>query len=114
MEIGKINSFLINNTVDNTGSKVNEGNFEERLKNAMDQKDEKELKKVCREFESIMLNMMYKQMKATVPKTELIPGDAGRDIFESMLDDNLIEEASRGRGMGLADIMYKQLSKKID
>lgn len=113
MEIGKINDTSINNTLDNTKNKVTDDSFESRLKNAMSTKDEKELKKACNDFEGIMMNMMYKEMKATIQKSSLIPKDSGTDIFNSMLDDKLMEEASKTQGMGLADILYKQLSKQL-
>jgi peptidoglycan hydrolase FlgJ len=113
MEIGKINDTLINNTLDNTKNKVTDDSFESRLKNAMGTKDEKELKKACNDFEGIMMNMMYKEMKATIQKSSLMPKDSGTDIFNSMLDDELMKEASKTQGMGLADILYKQLSKQL-
>jgi len=72
-----------------------------------------ELKKVCKEFEAILLNMMYKEMKATVQKSDLIPSDSGKDIFDSMLDEELTKKASEGSGLGLADVLYKQLSKQL-
>ncbi|MCX7842476.1 MAG: rod-binding protein [Clostridia bacterium] len=111
MEIGGINDKTFNNTLNNAKNKIKQDDFEKRLQNAVDSKDDKELKKVCRDFEGIILNMMYKQMKATVPKTELLPGDISREIFDSMLDEKLMEEASRGRGIGLADMLYKQMSR---
>lgn len=126
MDTGKINYNLLKNIANNIPSQpsgqpivqsadqVSEESFEERLKSAMEKKDDKELKKVCQQFEGIMLNMLYKQMKATVPKSELIPGDAGREVFESMLDDKLVEEASKRNQMGLADALYKQLSRSMN
>lgn len=113
MEIGKINDSFINNSVDTTKNKVQDDSFDQRLKSAMNSKDEKELRKACDDFEAIMLNMMYRQMKATVQKSDLIPEDTGNEIFNSMLDDELMKEASKARGMGLADVLYKQLTKKL-
>lgn len=113
MEIGKINNLNVNNTAVDSKNNAADDEFEKRLLNAMEKKDEKELKKVCKDFEGIILRMMYKEMRATVPKSELIPGDVGKDIFESMLDDKLMEEASKGSGLGLSDVLYKQLSKQV-
>ena len=98
----------------NTPDKVSSGDFESRLKKAMGDKDRKELKKACLEFEQVFLSMMYKQMKATVPKSDLTSGDSGREIFEGMLDDKLTEEASQNGKLGLADMLYKQLEKQMD
>lgn len=113
MDIGKINERYVNNTIDSTRQKVSQDSFEQRLRSALNDKNKKELKKVCQEFEAIMLNMMYKQMKATVPKTDLVPSHAGKDIFESMLDESLVQEASKRGSFGLAEVLYKQLSRDL-
>lgn len=65
------------------------------------------------EFEGLLLNMVYKQMRATVVKSNLIPKPMGREIFESMLDDELVKEASKDRSYGLAEELYKQLSRNL-
>ena len=104
---------MVDNTIQNAKDNVTQNDFEGRLKKAMDKDDEKELKKVCEDFESILLSSMYKQMKATIPKSDLIPGDMGKDIFDSMLDDKLIEEASKSNSVGLSALLYKQLSKQL-
>lgn len=113
MDISRISSNQINNSVSTAVNKAESNDFESRLENAMKSKDDKELKKVCKEFEGILLGMIYKQMKATVPKSDLIPDSIGRNIFESMLDDELIEEASKNTNFGLADSLYKQLRRQI-
>jgi peptidoglycan hydrolase FlgJ len=114
MEIGKVGNTGINgSTVESSKTKAVDDSFEKRLQSAFDKKDEKELKKVCKDFEGILLNMMYKQMKATVPKSELIPSDVGTDIFESMLDDKLMEESVKSNGTGLGETLYKQLSSRL-
>lgn len=112
MDIGKIDNKLDNNTINNAKNKVADDAFEKRLQSAVDKKDDKELKNVCKNFEGIILNMMYKDMKATVPKSDLIPEDPGKDIFDSMLNDKLVDEAAKSGGLGLADVLYKQLSKQ--
>ncbi|MFZ5986989.1 MAG: rod-binding protein [Bacillota bacterium] len=113
MDISRINDKSVDNTIQSTRTKVDNNEFEKRLKNALDNKDERELKKACKEFEGILLGIVYKQMKATVPKADLIPSDAGRDIFEGLLDEKLVEEASKNRSYGLADELYKQLGRHL-
>lgn len=112
MDVGGIGNNYINNSVQATKNAVTDEEFEKKLQAAMDKKDDAALKKACQDFEGLMLNMMYKQMKATVIKSDLIPGDIGRDVFESMLDDKLVEESTKTRNVGLADMLYKQLSRQ--
>ena len=103
----------MNTDITTVPSKPLDDSFEKRLQSAFDKKDDKELRKVCREFEGILLTMMYKQMKATVPKSDLLPSDTGTEIFEFMLDDKLVEEASKNSGTGLGETLYKQLSSRL-
>jgi flagellar protein FlgJ len=114
VDISKINENYVNNTIKNAKTRIADDSFQNRLQSALDNNNRQELKKVCQEFEAIMLGMMYKQMKATVPKSDLIPGDIGTEMFESMLDEALIEEASRRGSFGLADILYKQLASQLE
>ncbi len=114
MDIGKIGgNFIDSLTNDATGSAVQtaDDSFAKKLEAAVQNNDEKELKKACQEFEGIMLNMLYKQMKATIIKSDLIEKDAGTEIFESMQDENLIDAASKTGSFGLAESLYKQLSR---
>ncbi|HOQ37458.1 MAG TPA: rod-binding protein [Acetivibrio sp.] len=113
MNISGIGSESLINVVKSTEAKVSGDSFEERLQNAFENKDEKELMKACKEFEGMLLSIVYKQMKATIPKSNLIPSDYGRDIFEEMLDEEIAKEASQGSGLGLADELYKQLSRSL-
>lgn len=104
-----------NNSQKNTINAVvpEEQGFEEKLKRAMENKDEKALKETCQQFEELFLQMMYRQMKATVPKSGLFSENISTEIFDSMLDESLMKEASKANGVGLADMMYKQLYKKM-
>jgi flagellar protein FlgJ len=116
MEIGEINNLLgYNSTSIGNAVRQTEGEiFEERLKAAMEAEDKKQLKSVCREFEGIILNMMFRQMKAAVPKSDLFPGNTAGEIYQSMLDDRLIEEAAKNGGIGLGETLFKQLSRRFE
>lgn len=115
MDVGKISSSIINsyaNEAAKSAEQANDDSFAKKLEAAAQSKNDKELKQACCEFESIMLDMMYKQMKATVVRSNLIERDAGTEIFDSMLDENLMEIASKTGSFGLAESLYKQLSKQ--
>lgn len=113
MEIGGINRGIIKNTIDSTVNKVSGDDFGKRLQAAVENRDDIELKKACREFEGIILNMLFKQMKAAVPKSEFLENSMAVEIFDSMLDEKLMEEASKRGSLGLADTLYKQLGKQL-
>lgn len=64
----KADENINNSDLNSLDSGLYEGNdFEAKLKRAMENKDEKALKEACQQVEEIFLQMMYKQMKATIP-----------------------------------------------
>jgi len=114
MQVTAVNGYINNdNAVQNTREKAADEGFEKRLKSAFDKKDEAQLKKACQEFEGIFLKMMYRQMKATVPKSGLLEEDSGMEVFESMLDDELMDQAAKSSRLGLSDMLYGQLSRQL-
>ena len=71
----------------------------------------KKLHEACEGFEAMFLSMMYKQMRATVPESELFGKKSNAiKIFEDMRDTELMNAAAKSGGVGLADMMYKQLT----
>ncbi|KAB3526662.1 rod-binding protein [Alkaliphilus serpentinus] len=72
--------------------------------------DSKRLMEVCQQFEAIFVNMMFKQMRATVIDGGLTEKSNARDIYQSLHDEQLSEEISKGQGIGLAKELYNQLS----
>lgn len=95
---------------------VNEANsFEKALERAKSTKDDAALMKTCQEFESLFVNMMFKSMKqATLLDEEdnqFIQKSYGREIFEDMRDEEMSKKVAQGGGIGIAKLMYKQLSK---
>jgi len=90
-----------------------DSDFESQLRLAMDAQDEEELKDACTQFEELMLSIMYKQMKATVQRSELLEEDAGRETYEQWQDDALIAEIAENGSFGLADMLYKQLTQRM-
>ena len=105
----------INNNMDlnikASKSKAEQNGFAEILQQVQGEKDEKKLMEACRNLESVFVNMMFKQMQSTVEKTGLTDGGFGEEIYNDMLIEKYAEEASKGSGLGLAQVMYKQLSK---
>lgn len=106
-----LNSKTSVDSAQNYKAKATDDDFEKKLKAAVENGEEAELKQVCKEFEGIFLNMMYKQMKATVPKSDYLQSDYGTEMYNTMMDETLVETISQ-KGMGLSDYMYKQLSKQ--
>lgn len=72
--------------------------------------DKEKLLEACKEFEAIFLNMMLKQMRGTVTESNLTEKSHAREIFEEMHDEKLARAMAEGRGIGLAQQLFQQLT----
>ncbi len=88
-------------------------NFAGLLEKAQDYNDRQKLREACKELESVFVNTVLERMRATVKREGLIKESLGENIFNSMLDGELAKEISKGEGIGIADLLYRQLSKNI-
>jgi flagellar protein FlgJ len=77
-------------------------------------KDLASLRKSSQEFEALMLMEMLKSMRKSVPEGGLFEKDNATEIFRDMLDSETAKAASQGKGLGIADAMYKQMAKQIE
>jgi murein DD-endopeptidase MepM/ murein hydrolase activator NlpD len=73
-------------------------------------RNEKELRAAAAEFESLFINQMMKSMRETIGKSELFHGGNAEDIYTSMLDTELSKSMAKSGGIGLADMLLRQLS----
>ncbi len=92
--------------------KVQMGAFEAALKNAAESGDKTALKKACQDFESIFVQMVFKNMRSTVPEDSLLEKSQAESIFEGMLDEEFSKKVAGAGGMGIADMLFKQLDQK--
>ena len=76
------------------------------------QTNERELKEVCQQFESILLSYILKSMKIPCLMEACLIG-VTFDLVQSMHDEAMAEEISKSGGIGLANQLYEQLSKYI-
>jgi len=70
------------------------------------------LKKACADFESLFLNYMLKSMRSTVTEGGIVDQSEESKMFKTMFDENLAKEIAASGGLGLGDILLKQLSDK--
>ena len=67
------------------------------------------IRAVARQFEAVLMNMMLKSMRDTVPQDGITDSEQGK-MFMGMLDQQLSTNLSQ-KGMGLTDVLVRQLSK---
>lgn len=87
--------------------------FVKALEDATKQKDKEKLIESCRQLESVFLNQIIEAMRSTVPKSDLFGNSFSDDVFQSMLDQEYSKSISESGSLGLADIIYKQLSQNL-
>ncbi len=80
----------------------------EQLRSQARHSPDQTLKAAAQQFEAVFLNMMLKSMRDAAPQDGMFDSEQTR-MFTGMLDQQLAQSMS-GRGIGLADIMVKQLS----
>ena len=68
------------------------------------------IKAAAKQFESLFLNMMLKSMREAIPKGGLLD-NSQTDLFTGLLDQQMSQKFSSGGGVGLADMMVKQLTR---
>jgi flagellar protein FlgJ len=74
---------------------------------------DRKLRQACRDFESILLFNLFKEMRRTIPKSGLLPPAPGKETFQMMFDQKIAEDLSqRGEGMGLQQVLYEQLRRR--
>lgn len=70
--------------------------------------DEK-LREVSEMYEKHFIRQMMKEMRATVHEGGMIQQNSGEKLFQDQLDDQYAGEWGKAGGIGLADMIHKQL-----
>jgi flagellar protein FlgJ len=84
-----------------------------KARRALSAAEQKQLMEACEEFESIFTHMLLRSMRRSVPKVSLIHGGTGEDIFQDLLDEQIAIDSSKTGQMGLARIMFDQLTRQM-
>jgi peptidoglycan hydrolase FlgJ len=68
-------------------------------------------KRVAQEFEAMFLGMMLKSMRETVGKDNLTGGGRAEETYRSLLDQEYAAAAAKNGGIGLAQMIEKELTR---
>ena len=82
----------------------------EKLKSGAVRNDPAAVRQVARQFESLFARMMIKSMRAAVGKDPIFGSDQA-ETYQGMYDDQLSLELTKGKGLGLADMLVRQLQQ---
>ena len=80
------------------------------LGGADDEARRAKMRQACEGFESIFIQKMWEQMRATLPKEGLMKSKE-EEFWMSMYDQELARSVTSAGGIGLADMMMRQMSR---
>ena len=99
------------NHLPDANAPVNANDFKQfaALRRGAQANDPATLREVAKQFESLFTKMMLKSMRDASMGDPMFGSDQG-DMYQDMADDQLAVQMSEGRGLGLADMLIRQLS----
>ena len=80
----------------------------EKLKSGAARNDPAAIRQVAKQFESLFARMMIKSMRDAIGKDPIFGSDQAQ-TYQGMFDDQLSLELTQGKGLGLADMLMRQL-----
>lgn len=98
-------------TSNDIGSLAADSQSLDKLRYQAKQAPEQALKTAAKQFEVVFLNMMLKSMREATPQDGMFDSEQTK-MFTGMLDQQLAQDMAT-RGVGLADIMVKQLGRSL-
>jgi flagellar protein FlgJ len=81
------------------------------LRQSARQKSPEALKAAAKQFEALFMNMIMKSMREASLQESIVDNDQSR-MYTSMLDQQLSQNLAN-RGLGLADMLMRQLSRTV-
>ncbi|MDY7578304.1 flagellar assembly peptidoglycan hydrolase FlgJ [Herbaspirillum sp. RTI4] len=105
---------MVNNINDNKApeSLAIDANGLNKLRLSAQQNSPEAIKGVAKQFEGMFLNMVMKSMRDATPQDGPFDSQQSK-MFTSMLDQQLSQSLAQ-RGVGLAEVLIKQLSNKAN
>jgi peptidoglycan hydrolase FlgJ len=73
---------------------------------------DQKMHEVAADYEQHFLRELVKSMRTTVPKSDLIQESQTEKYFSEQIDEQNVKAWSQKGGVGLADIIYRQLIEK--
>lgn len=77
------------------------------------EREQARLKEVAKEFEALLLESMMREMRKNVPESPIFGRDTSREIFNEMLDGEYVRLLVQQGGLGIADLLVRQLESRI-
>ena len=82
--------------------------------NSSAENDRESFTQLCQDFESIVINSLFQQMRKTIPDEGILERSSDMELYREMLDMEIAREMSRKGGLGLGRQIYEQLKNNLD
>ncbi len=92
----------------NTSDKA--GKLEAKLSGDLDNSTDKELMDVCKSFESYFVEQLFKEMKKTVPASDL-DNNEYMNYFGDMLYQEYADDVTESGDLGIARTLYESMKR---
>jgi len=74
--------------------------------------DREKLKKACADFEALLVARMLKLMRQSIPQNGLLQNSPGKEVYQSLMDQELAKSMSQRGGVGLGEVLYRQVLQR--
>ena len=75
--------------------------------------EDAKLKEACQQFESLFIQQLFKESRQGLASLSGEQRSFGREVYEGWQDEQYARAMSSSGGIGLADMLYRQLSGTI-
>jgi flagellar protein FlgJ len=72
------------------------------------------LRQSSQDFETLLVNEMYKSMRKSVPDGGLFKKDSATEMFQEMMDMETAKATTQASSLGIADAIYKQMADIVE
>jgi flagellar protein FlgJ len=86
--------------------------FEKQAEQLKKSGDDAAIRKFSQDFEALFIQRLMEEMRKSIPKGGSIDRSMSIEWFEGMFDQAVAKEISAGEGMGMARVIYEQLTRK--
>ena len=88
------------------------GRLSQVKKGADPGENDRQIRQACAEFEALFINMMLKELRATVQKSGFMDGGNAEELYTGLLDTQSSRDLSTKGGIGLAAMLYQQMANE--
>jgi len=79
-----------------------------------DKMTDRELREIAKDFESLLVRLLLKEMRKTIPEDGFLEYSHATQMYEEMGDDALANQIAEQGGIGIGQLLYEQLKEARD